>query len=271
MVCYIGSALTLQWRHNEHDGVSNYQPHDCWLNCLFRRRSKKISKLRVTGLCAGNSPVTGEFPAQMASNAENVSIWWRHYDLMMFCRPVYPLWYHYYEGFTGTLGNTNEFHGKFLNRTRHPHTCVMTINLAISWAILSACLVTGRIAADSIYWHSISHRDQHWHWRIPKMADRMNGSSRGRTDERPDRLSVDQRDQTRAKVTESNRSHLFLPAFDPCCPVHYLCLLVRSPGENVIIKKEDLQNASKGNPRTNDMLAVNWFRTGYVSFNLDFS
>ena len=33
------------------------------------------SKLRVTGLCAGNSPVTGEFPTQMASNAENVSIW----------------------------------------------------------------------------------------------------------------------------------------------------------------------------------------------------
>ena len=36
---------------------------------------KKTSKLRVAGLCAGNSPVTGEFPAQMASNAENVSIW----------------------------------------------------------------------------------------------------------------------------------------------------------------------------------------------------
>ena len=29
--------------------------------------------IRVTGLCAGNSPVTGEFPAQMASNAENVT------------------------------------------------------------------------------------------------------------------------------------------------------------------------------------------------------
>ena len=27
----------------------------------------------------GNSPGTGEFPAQMASNAENVSIWWRHH------------------------------------------------------------------------------------------------------------------------------------------------------------------------------------------------
>ena len=44
-------------------------------------RSKKTSKLRVTGLRAGNSPVTGEFPAQMASNAENVSILWRHHVL----------------------------------------------------------------------------------------------------------------------------------------------------------------------------------------------
>ena len=44
------------------------------------RKSKKTSKLRVTGLCAGNSPGTGEFPAQMASYAENVSIWWRHHD-----------------------------------------------------------------------------------------------------------------------------------------------------------------------------------------------
>ena len=40
---------------------------------------KKL-KLRVTGLCAGKPPVTGEFPAQMASNTENVSIWWRHHD-----------------------------------------------------------------------------------------------------------------------------------------------------------------------------------------------
>ena len=34
----------------------------------------KTSKLRITGLFARNSPVTGEFPAQMASNADNVSI-----------------------------------------------------------------------------------------------------------------------------------------------------------------------------------------------------
>ena len=42
---------------------------------------RKKSKLRVTGLCVGNSPATGEFPAQMVSNAENVSIWWRHHDI----------------------------------------------------------------------------------------------------------------------------------------------------------------------------------------------
>ena len=72
---------TLQWHHNEHDGVSNQQPHNCLLNRLFRCRSKKTSKLCVTGLCKGNSLVTGEFPAQRASNAENVSIWWcRHID-----------------------------------------------------------------------------------------------------------------------------------------------------------------------------------------------
>ena len=69
----------ITWRHNERDGVSNHQPHHCSFNRLFKRRSKKTSKLRVTGLCAGNSPVAGEFPAQMASNAEIFSIWWRHH------------------------------------------------------------------------------------------------------------------------------------------------------------------------------------------------
>ena len=49
---------TLQWHHNGCDCVSNHQPHDCLLNLLFRRRSKKTSKLRVTGLCAWNSLVT---------------------------------------------------------------------------------------------------------------------------------------------------------------------------------------------------------------------
>ena len=71
---------TLQWRHYGRHGVSNHPPRDCLPNLLFWHRSKKTSNLRVTGLCAGNSPVTGDFPAQMASNVKNVSIWWRHHS-----------------------------------------------------------------------------------------------------------------------------------------------------------------------------------------------
>ena len=71
--------FSLEWRHNGCNGVSNHQPHDCLLNRLFWRTSKKTSTLRFTGLCAGNSPGTGVFPAQMASNLENVFIWWRHH------------------------------------------------------------------------------------------------------------------------------------------------------------------------------------------------
>ena len=75
---YTLRALPLHWRHNGRDGVANHQRLDYSFSRLFRRRSKKTSKLRVTGLCVGNSPVTGAFFAQRASNAENVSIWWRH-------------------------------------------------------------------------------------------------------------------------------------------------------------------------------------------------
>ena len=59
-------------------------------NGLFRRRSKKTWKFRVTGLCAGKSPGTGQFPAQMASNAENVSIWWRHHGKESWYQPSSP-------------------------------------------------------------------------------------------------------------------------------------------------------------------------------------
>ena len=68
---------SLQWRHNERDGVSNHRRPDSLLNRLFRRKSKKIFKIHVTGLCEGNSPVTGDFHTQRASNAENVSMWGR--------------------------------------------------------------------------------------------------------------------------------------------------------------------------------------------------
>ena len=75
-------VFPLQWRHNEPDGISNHQPHDCLHNRLFGRRSKETSKLRFIGLYVGNSPVIGEFLAQWACNAENVSIWWRHHASM---------------------------------------------------------------------------------------------------------------------------------------------------------------------------------------------
>ena len=82
------SITTLQLRHNEYDGISNHQRFDCLLNRLFRHRENKISKPRVTGLCEGNSPVTGEFPAQRASAVENVSGWWRHHDKYSFPAPA---------------------------------------------------------------------------------------------------------------------------------------------------------------------------------------
>ena len=56
------------------------------------RRSKKTPKFRVTGL--GNSPVTGEFPAQRASNAENVSIWWRRHNA------TFPMKQKHFKGYT---------------------------------------------------------------------------------------------------------------------------------------------------------------------------
>ena len=78
--CLTTMPVTLQGRYDDRDGVSNHRRLKCLLNRLFRRRSKETSKLRVTGLREGMSPVTGEFPAQRASNAANVSIWWRHHD-----------------------------------------------------------------------------------------------------------------------------------------------------------------------------------------------
>ena len=78
------SPYTSQWRHNKRNGVSNHRRLDCLLNRLFSHSTKKISKVRVTGLCGENR----WFPAQRASNAEKVSIWWRHHDKPFECRSV---------------------------------------------------------------------------------------------------------------------------------------------------------------------------------------
>ena len=67
------SWITSHWRHDERDCFSNHQLHDCLLNSLFRRRSRKHQSFASLAFLI--SPVAVEFPAQMASNAENVSIW----------------------------------------------------------------------------------------------------------------------------------------------------------------------------------------------------
>ena len=121
------SVHSLRWRHNGLDSVSNHQPPGCLLNRLFRRKSKKTSKLRVTGLCAGNSPGTGEFSAQMASYAENVSIWWRHHVVT---------W----------LDKEHD------NKRRK--ISIMSSNIICKWGFLSAIgwILTGRLHTP---WHSV--------------------------------------------------------------------------------------------------------------------
>ena len=61
----LSTGYPLQFRHNECNGVSKHQPHKCLFKRLFRRRSKKTSKLRVTGLCGGNSPHKGPVTRNM--------------------------------------------------------------------------------------------------------------------------------------------------------------------------------------------------------------
>ena len=70
-------GFLLQCHHNERGDVSNHRRLHCLFNHLFRRKLRKTSNLRVTCLCGGISPKTGEFPAQRASCAEIISIWWR--------------------------------------------------------------------------------------------------------------------------------------------------------------------------------------------------
>ena len=69
LVSWRVNSSALQWRHNKRDGVWNHRCLDCSLNRLSRCRSKKTSKLRVSGLCDGNSRWL-EFLAQSASNAK---------------------------------------------------------------------------------------------------------------------------------------------------------------------------------------------------------
>ena len=70
----------LQWHHmNIHLVVSNHWSFNCLFNSLWRPTSNKHQSTLLS-FCEGNSPVTGEFPAQRDSSAEKASIWWRHHE-----------------------------------------------------------------------------------------------------------------------------------------------------------------------------------------------
>ena len=86
---------------------------------IYIYKSKKWSKLRVTGLCVGNSPVTREFPAQIASNADNVSIWWRHHIGRFDRSHRQCLWFHFHNRNNSYLHRVVMFH-KWTSFTRQP-------------------------------------------------------------------------------------------------------------------------------------------------------
>ena len=76
---------TLHWRHFDHDWGPRLRLKSpaTWLftQSFIRAQIKKIIKApRHWPLC-GEFTGTGEFPTQRVSNAENVSIWWRHHDV----------------------------------------------------------------------------------------------------------------------------------------------------------------------------------------------
>ena len=80
---------TLLWRHNGRDCVPNHQPHDCLLNRLFRQIKENLQAPRHWSF-VWNLPVTDEFSAKWPVTRQNVSIWWRHNDVLhLFLRFVY--------------------------------------------------------------------------------------------------------------------------------------------------------------------------------------
>ena len=68
-------CLKLEWRHNGRDSVSNHQSHDLLTQPYIQTQIKESIK------APRQWPLCGEFPAHMASNVENIFIWWRHHEL----------------------------------------------------------------------------------------------------------------------------------------------------------------------------------------------
>ena len=86
----------------------------------------------------GNSPLAGEFPAQMASNAENISIWWRHHgvitdllqrntSVIIQIMPCYTF---------STKSQSNPIH--FVNKTLHIKDIFQKISQSSSTSVVKA-------------------------------------------------------------------------------------------------------------------------------------
>ena len=119
---------SLQWHHNDCDGVSNHQRLDYLLNRLFRHRSKKTSKLRITGICEGTPPVIGGYPSQTNSNTENVSIWWRHYGRRLLTPNTAGVWQQLIYHLACFRLNSNR-HRQFVHRLLIMHMKITFVNI----------------------------------------------------------------------------------------------------------------------------------------------
>ena len=132
---------TFRWRHNDHDGVSNHQPHGCLLNRLFRRRLKKTSKLRVTGLCVGNSsrpvnsphkgPVTRKmFPfddvimSVFTLYCDPINLHILSYSYCVLCKQCNPI---YLKSIHITL-----YINIWFQYERYIHKCILDLNIDVS-------------------------------------------------------------------------------------------------------------------------------------------
>ena len=84
-ICGFDFKEDIHWKRHYNDAILSAMASqitsltNVYWTAYWSADKRKTSKLRVTGLCEGNSPVTGEFYVQRASNAENVSIWWHHH------------------------------------------------------------------------------------------------------------------------------------------------------------------------------------------------
>ena len=93
MACYagptgmIGYDIIVNCSYQQHMHHANGKKHRQarhgitlqWCQPYNQAQIKENIKAPRHWPFAGNSPVTGEFPAQMASYAENFSIWWRRH------------------------------------------------------------------------------------------------------------------------------------------------------------------------------------------------